>query len=212
MSFGSFKKKRLENNSFTGGNTQAPASSQGTSTNQGSMGNEKQSWEGRPSLTAGATGQSDRPSLVGDSGRGRSSVRYTVNSRIAPGTRIKGGVFLPGAAEFGGELEGELVSEEHIIVADAGIVKGKIRGKNVTIHGAVEGDIIASGTLSLKAPARILGNVTCERLAIEDGVFFKGSCQMSIKETERQGERTVLRRPEEVNAGLKQSSSQGNAA
>lgn len=44
--------------------------------------------------------------------------------------------------------------------------------------GTVQGDIIASKKLSIKAPAKVSGNISSVVLSIEEGVLFEGKCQM----------------------------------
>ena len=48
--------------------------------------------------------------------------------------------------------------------------------------GVILGNITASNTVSLKAPAKVIGNIVSSVLSIDQGVFFNGNCQMIKKE------------------------------
>ena len=51
------------------------------------------------------------------------------------------------------------------------------------LQGVVIGDILASGAVALKSPARVMGNIASGVVSIEPGVIFNGNCQMSKKES-----------------------------
>lgn len=48
--------------------------------------------------------------------------------------------------------------------------------------GVVIGNITAEAAVTLKAPARIVGDILSSVLSIEEGVFFDGKCQMVKKD------------------------------
>ena len=62
-------------------------------------------------------------------------------------------------------------------------MNGRIIGGEVIIKGTVNGDISASKRLSLKRPAKILGNISSTNLSIEEGVIFEGKCIMGSSST-----------------------------
>jgi cytoskeletal protein CcmA (bactofilin family) len=51
--------------------------------------------------------------------------------------------------------------------------------KNSEVSGSVEGRIIVSQLLILKASSRILGDIATSKLSIEPGAVFTGNCKMS---------------------------------
>lgn len=59
---------------------------------------------------------------------------------------------------------------------------------NIDVMGVVSGNITASGAVSLKAPAKVMGNIVAAVLAVEPGVFFNGNCQMVKKEVKENKE------------------------
>jgi cytoskeletal protein CcmA (bactofilin family) len=57
-------------------------------------------------------------------------------------------------------------------------IQGKVYGAEVTVRGTVNGDLIAAKRLTIKKPARIVGNISCPVISIEEGVHFEGRCSM----------------------------------
>jgi cytoskeletal protein CcmA (bactofilin family) len=64
------------------------------------------------------------------------------------------------------------------VVGPAGSVTGDINCKNVDIEGAVEGRIFVEELLNLKETAKVRGEVTCGKLAVEPGADFTATCAM----------------------------------
>ena len=58
-------------------------------------------------------------------------------------------------------------------------VEGFVRAQSVTVHGTVQGDVVAEQGIKLGREARVQGDVTCRTLAIEEGAFFAGRSNMS---------------------------------
>jgi len=59
-----------------------------------------------------------------------------------------------------------------------GSMKGDIRARVIVIDGKVEGDLYATESVSIRATARVKGNLFAPRVAIMDGAFFQGQIEM----------------------------------
>ena len=51
----------------------------------------------------------------------------------------------------------------------------------LTVHGAAEGDIQASGRVLLSSSARVSGDVKAAQVVLEDGAVFNGTIEMDVK-------------------------------
>ena len=98
---------------------------------------------------------------------------------LGKGCKIVGTLTFSGPVEIEGCVEGEIIAQDRLTIGESAVVKGKISGSEVVIKGEVHGDIAATKRLSLRRPARILGNLSCALLSIDEGVSFEGKCQMS---------------------------------
>jgi cytoskeletal protein CcmA (bactofilin family) len=98
---------------------------------------------------------------------------------LGKGTKVVGTLIFSGTTEIDCQIEGEINSKENLIISESAVVNGKIVGGEVTVRGTVNGDIVASKRLSLRRPARVIGNISAANLSIEEGVTFEGKCAMS---------------------------------
>jgi cytoskeletal protein CcmA (bactofilin family) len=57
-------------------------------------------------------------------------------------------------------------------------MKGDIRARVIVIDGMVEGDLYATESVSIRATAKVKGNVFAPRVGITEGAFFQGQVDM----------------------------------
>jgi len=97
---------------------------------------------------------------------------------IGVGTDIKGDVSSNGDIRIDGSLTGNLSTTGKLVIGETGKINGEIICKNSEVLGEIKGKIKVSELLSLKATAKIFGDITTKKLAIEPGSKFTGNCNM----------------------------------
>lgn len=98
---------------------------------------------------------------------------------IGIGTLITGDVVSNGDIRIDGGLTGNLHTKGKVVVGETGRIKGEIKCKNSDVAGEVEGKTYVSELLTLKSTAKIFGDITASKLAIEPGCKFTGYCNMA---------------------------------
>jgi cytoskeletal protein CcmA (bactofilin family) len=98
---------------------------------------------------------------------------------IGQGTEITGDIMCSGDLRIDGILSGNITSKGKVVVGETGKIKGEINCKNSDISGIIEGKITVAELLSLKATAKMIGDITTSKLAIEPGSKFTGYCNMT---------------------------------
>jgi cytoskeletal protein CcmA (bactofilin family) len=98
---------------------------------------------------------------------------------IGTGTSIVGNVNSDGDIRIDGTLKGDLATAGKVVIGPSGVITGKINCRNADISGTVEGKINVSELLSLKASAKIFGDIATNKLAIEPNAVFTGTCNMN---------------------------------
>lgn len=98
---------------------------------------------------------------------------------IGFGTEIHGDIMCNGDLRIDGSLVGNISAKGKVVVGETGKIKGEIACKNSDISGVVDGKITVSELLSLKSSAKIIGDMSTNRLAIEPGSRFTGYCDMT---------------------------------
>lgn len=74
-----------------------------------------------------------------------------------------------------GQVEGTIeLQGNSLIIGPNGQVRANVNAKCVIVEGKLEGDIRASERAELKKSAIAVGDIVTQRVAIEDGAYFKG--------------------------------------
>ncbi|HOO98897.1 MAG TPA: polymer-forming cytoskeletal protein [Bacteroidales bacterium] len=98
---------------------------------------------------------------------------------INTGTEITGDVKSTGDIRIDGTLTGNLNTKGKIVIGPSGRINGEVTCKNSEVSGTVEGKLIVTQLLILKASSKIFGDIVTSKLSIEPGAIFSGNCKMS---------------------------------
>jgi len=115
----------------------------------------------------------------------------TAVNMIGAGTVITGDVYSKGDIRVDGILKGSVITEGKVVLGREGVIEGDIECSTADISGTIKAKITVSQLLSLKASAKLNGDITTNKLSIEPGAEFTGSCSMGavikdIKRVEKQ--------------------------
>ena len=107
---------------------------------------------------------------------------------IAKNTTIKGEIISDGDYRIDGVLEGDLKTKGRVIIGSGGVVNGTVEALNTDIEGTFSGKLIVEKILTVKAIAKISGEVVVGKLSIEPGAAFNASCTMKaiVKEVHKE--------------------------
>jgi cytoskeletal protein CcmA (bactofilin family) len=109
-----------------------------------------------------------------------------------------------------GAIEGTIDLRDHsLIIGPNGKIKAGITARDLVVHGKVEGNVTATGRVELRKSCTLIGDVSTQRIVIEDGAFFKGA--IDIKEKTQNAE---PRKPlaAAASAGMSTGSSSGSSS
>ncbi len=88
-----------------------------------------------------------------------------------------------------GSFEGKLDTRGNLTIGENAKVKASINGDRVIIAGKVTGDVIATQSVSIIAPAVIQGNITSPKLSVTEGAVLEGQISMmSQRQTDDPGD------------------------
>jgi cytoskeletal protein CcmA (bactofilin family) len=98
---------------------------------------------------------------------------------VGSGTVITGEASFKSMLRVDGRFSGRITSTTGtLIVGAGGQVDANVEVSVATIHGVVNGDIIAGQRIELGRAAKLNGNIQTPSLMIEQGAVFEGSCKM----------------------------------
>ena len=79
-----------------------------------------------------------------------------------------------------GRVEGTVtLTESRLTVGPTANVAADLTAKDVLILGQVQGNIVASGRVELRAGSTVEGDVHAYRLAVEDNAVFRGKVDLT---------------------------------
>lgn len=74
-----------------------------------------------------------------------------------------------------GVVEGTIeLRSNNLVIGPNGQVKGSLHAKGVVVQGKLDGDIRATQRAELRKSAVVVGDIFTQRIAIEEGAYFKG--------------------------------------
>ena len=98
---------------------------------------------------------------------------------IGTGTVIKGDIKSNGDIRIDGTLVGSLESKGKVVVGPSGSVDGDISCQNAEVFGIVKAQFTVAELITLKSTAKLTGDLTTNKIAIEPGANFSGTCNMN---------------------------------
>ena len=110
-------------------------------------------------------------------------------------SKVSGKFNFEGPARIDGQIDGEIIAKDSIMVGESAVVSGPIKAASVIVAGKVSGDITASQRIELRFSAKVLGNLTSNVLIVHDGAMFEGQCAMQSEGT--RAKRKVMVFPKE---------------
>ena len=88
---------------------------------------------------------------------------------------IKGEVSGSESLYIDGKVEGSInLSGNRVTVGRNGQVAANISAREIVVLGKVRGNVNASDRVDIRSEGSLTGDVTAQRISIEDGAFFKG--------------------------------------
>jgi cytoskeletal protein CcmA (bactofilin family) len=112
---------------------------------------------------------------------------------IGIGTQITGDINSAGDVRIDGTLNGDIKLNGRLVIGPNGKIEGNVICQNADISGEIKGTVQVSEMLVLKATAKILGDIVTNKLSIEPGAVFTGSCNMGaiVKNILSAGEKSI---------------------
>ena len=99
---------------------------------------------------------------------------------LAGDVSIKGTIRFESELIFDGKIDGEIISDGgNLTLGKNANVQGEVKTKSVVVHGTVTGNIVVSERCELKASSQLTGDLTAQRITIEEGATFVGKSEVT---------------------------------
>ena len=101
------------------------------------------------------------------------------NTHIAKGTTLVGNLETAGNMRIEGKIVGNVICKSKVVLGDpSALIEGNVLSQNAEIYGEVKGIVEIAELLTLKATAVIHGDIITNKLVVETGAIFNGTCKM----------------------------------
>ena len=103
----------------------------------------------------------------------------TERATIGPSVIIKGEVSGTEPLFIDGRVEGSINFPNHrVTVGRSSYIRADIQAHDVVVMGSVEGNLLCEDLLDIRADGQIRGDMTAQRIQIEDGALLKGAVEV----------------------------------
>lgn len=97
---------------------------------------------------------------------------------IDQGVTLEGTLTVTGTFRIDGNIKGNIISEQTVILGEGAKVEGQIEGNRVVISGRFDGVIFAKGRVEIEPKGVVTGEVHSPCMVIDPGGIFDGRCHM----------------------------------
>jgi cytoskeletal protein CcmA (bactofilin family) len=104
---------------------------------------------------------------------------------IGNDTHIKGEMTFKKSVRLVGSLEGRVVGEGELHVAEGARCKADVESPAVVVDGSIEGNVVARDKVQLNAKGVVRGDIRAGKMVMSEGASFYGQCAIgpeAIKE------------------------------
>lgn len=106
-----------------------------------------------------------------------------INAFLGKNTNFNGTLIFDGLVRIDGALEGNIKTDDTLILSESSKVKADIEAGIAKISGTFTGNVTAKEKVELFKPASITGTIRSPLLFIEEGVILNGTVEMSKAKT-----------------------------
>jgi len=121
----------------------------------------------------------DRMSQEVASMLGEEAATQDMTALVGVSTEFKGIIRYNGTIRIDGKVEGEIHTDGVLLIGRDAVIRATISAGSIVSCGRIFGNVTATGTVKLIAPAIFKGSVTTPLLSMEEGVCFKGSLEVA---------------------------------
>lgn len=100
---------------------------------------------------------------------------------------LKGNLHNKGSIQINGNVEGEIRSDENVLIGETAKIKGPVIAKKIEISGEIKGLVEATEKLEINSSGRVYGDINAKSLVIKEGAIFVGKSTSAQTSTESSG-------------------------
>ena len=105
-----------------------------------------------------------------------------IKAYLGEDTVFSGTLSFNGVVRIDGKMDGEVNTDDTLIVGENGVLEADINAGTVICRGKIKGTIQASKRIEIHTNSEVVGNISAPALLVENGAIFDGNCDMTGNE------------------------------
>jgi len=102
-----------------------------------------------------------------------------IKAYLGEDTVFSGTLSFNGAVRIDGKMDGEINTDDTLIVGENGVIEADINAGTVICRGKIKGAIKASKRIEIHTNSEVVGSISAPALLVENGALFDGTCDMT---------------------------------
>ena len=102
-----------------------------------------------------------------------------IKAYLGEDTVFSGTLSFNGAVRIDGKMDGEINTDDTLIVGENGVIEANINAGTVICRGKIKGTIKASKRIEIHNNSEVIGAISAPALLVENGAIFDGTCDMT---------------------------------
>jgi len=102
-----------------------------------------------------------------------------IKAYLGEDTVFSGTLTFSGAVRIDGKMDGEVNTDDTLIVGENGVLEANISAGTVICRGKIKGSIKASKRIEIHNNSEVVGDISAPSLLVETGAIFDGTCDMT---------------------------------
>jgi len=115
---------------------------------------------------------------------------HALNS-LVQGTEVSGTVTSDSDIRVDGKLSGDLNCASKMIIGPTGSIEGDVQCENALIEGSFKGNLKVRNTLHIKENAKVDGDISTDKLIVDQGAEFNVTCNMGTSPSQAKTEQRI---------------------
>lgn len=104
--------------------------------------------------------------------KNRAMANSSITNCLMDSMVVKGDINSKKDIIIAGQLTGNLVCNQTVIVRTKGVIKGNVTAQNIVVQGLIDGQALIKNNTHIKQNGIIKGRITTQKLIIEEGATF----------------------------------------
>jgi cytoskeletal protein CcmA (bactofilin family) len=106
-------------------------------------------------------------------------VAEEITTLLGKDSAFEGKLSFDGVVRIDGKFSGEIASQGTLVLGPSAAVDAEVSVRTCVIEGHFAGELKATESVEIHAPARVRGNIVTPEIQVDRGVLLDGKCTMT---------------------------------